>query len=60
MTKVERDFELDRYRVGNRYLAATNMIHHACYRWNEESKISPKMKQNARKMETQLIVLFFL
>lgn len=35
-------------KIYKRYLAATNMIHHACYRWNEEEKQKSGQKnQNA-------------
>lgn len=56
------DFELDRQSWKLKSLAATNMIHHACYRWNEGSKKSFCLKEQndeVSKMETQLTVLCF-
>lgn len=61
MSKGE-DFELDRQSWKLKSLAATNMIHHACYRWNEGSgknKQTKEQNDEVSKSETRLAVLCF-
>lgn len=59
------DFELDRQSWKLKSLAAPNMIHHACYRWNEgsgEKKKKTTTKEQSdevSKTETRLAVLCF-
>lgn len=35
------------WKIEERHLVATNMIHHARYRWNEEPKISPRRRKKS-------------